>query len=73
MSLELTLILLVASAVVGGFSGWRGALMPDLRRGPRMVPWRFIMLLCAALAMLLIVHLVSLGMGDTANPYPPVA
>lgn len=40
--------------------GWRGARPPDLHRGPRLAPWRFLMLLSAAGAMLLLVHLVNL-------------
>jgi len=36
---------LLALAVV---AGWRGARPPNPHRGPRMVPWRFIMLLSAA-------------------------
>ena len=35
-------------------------LPPDLFKGPRMVPWRFIMLGAAALAMLLLIHLATL-------------
>ena len=38
--------------------------------GPRMVPWRFLMLLCAALVMLLLIHLIALlGGGPVARPY----
>ena len=35
-------------AAVAAFAGWRGARAPDLKRGPRLVPWRMIMLLAAA-------------------------
>ena len=30
------------------------------KRGPRMVPWRFLMLLGGLMAMLLVVHLLTL-------------
>jgi hypothetical protein len=54
----------LASAAVGlGLTvlfGWRGAKPPDLRRGPRMVPWRFLMLLAALWVVLMVVHLVNL-------------
>lgn len=59
MPLTPTLIALAAAIVVAVFSGWRGARPVDLRRGPRMVPWRFIMLLAVTLGLLLAVHLVQ--------------
>ena len=40
-----TCIALLALAVV---AGWLGARPPNPHRGPRMVPWRFIMLLASA-------------------------
>ena len=59
MSMTLTLSLLAASLVVGGFAGWRGA-QPSNFLKPRMVPWRFIMLLAGALVFLLLIHLGAL-------------
>ncbi len=59
MSLTLTLILLGASVAFGVFCGWRGALPPHPLK-VRMAPWRFLMLLSAALAFLLMVHLAAL-------------
>ena len=41
-----------ALALVAVFAGWRGARPPNLRRGPRMVPWRFLMVLSATGAIL---------------------
>lgn len=61
MDLRLTLILLAASLALTVFAGWRGAQPPNLIKGPRMVPWRFLMILGAALAMLLVIHLGTLG------------
>ena len=60
MSLSLTLILLAAALSVAMFAGWRGALPPNLVRGPRMAPWRFLMLLGGALTMLLLIHVGTL-------------
>ena len=60
MPLIPTLIALAVTVALGLFSGWRGARPPDLKRGPRLVPWRFLMILCAAVALALIVHLVRL-------------
>jgi len=59
MSMTLTLSLLAAALIVGGFAGWRGARPSDFLK-PRMVPWRFIMLLAGALAFLLLIHLGTL-------------
>lgn len=59
-----TLILLAASVGLTVLAGWRGGRPPDLVRGPRMVPWRFLMILAAALVMLLLIHVGTL-MGVT--------
>jgi hypothetical protein len=60
MSLTLTLAMLAAALLLTVFAGWRGARPPNPLKGPRMIPWRFLMILGAALAMLLLVHLASL-------------
>lgn len=60
MGIEVTSALLVAAAVLAVFSGWRGARKPDLMKGPRLVPWRALMLTSAAMAVLMLVHLVNL-------------
>ena len=70
MSPSLTLTLLAATIAVAVFSGWRGARPPDLSKGPRMMPWRFIMLLAGALTFLLLIHLASVLGGRTfPTPY----
>jgi hypothetical protein len=58
--LNITLILLAVSLASVVFSGWRGARPPDITRGPRMMPWRFLMLLSGALSFFLLIHLASL-------------
>lgn len=60
MTLTLTLILAAAFLALAGLAAWRGARPPNPLKGPRMMPWRLIMLTSAALAMLMIVHLVNL-------------
>ena len=60
MTLTTTLILLAAALVVTVFAGWRGARPPDLMKGPRMTPWRFIMLLGAMMVFLLAIHTAAL-------------
>lgn len=59
MSMTLTLSLLAGALIVAVFAGWRGARPSDFLK-PRMVPWRFIMLLAGALVFLLIIHVGTL-------------
>ncbi|CAN5338126.1 hypothetical protein BH10PSE1_BH10PSE1_09490 [soil metagenome] len=60
MTLIPTLLLLAACLAVLVFTGWRGARPPDITRGPRMAPWRFLMLLSGALTFFVLVHLATL-------------
>lgn len=60
MDLTTTLILLTAFVAIMVFCGWRGARAPDPFKGPRMIPWRFLMIGAAAVAMLLLIHLATL-------------
>ena len=53
MDIRTALALSGVFAALGVFAGWRGARPFDPRRGPRMVPWRFVMVLAAALAIVL--------------------
>ncbi len=61
MTISTTLGLGCAFAVLGLFAGWRGARPPNPLRGPRMIPWRFIMLLAAASALLFLFSAVRLA------------
>ena len=60
MELKPTLILTCVAILVAVGCGWRGALAPDPNRGPRLMPWRLMMLLSAALALLLLIHLAHI-------------
>lgn len=60
MDLTPTLILLAAAVIAMVFCGWRGARPPDPLKGPRMAPWRFMMIGAAAVALLLLIHLTTL-------------
>lgn len=60
MPLIPTLILLAVSLAAVVFTGWRGARPPDVMRGPRMMPWRFLMLLFGALTFFLLIHVATL-------------
>ena len=54
MDLRTALAAALALLALGVFAGWRGARPPNPHRGPRMMPWRFIMVLCAAGVMILL-------------------
>ena len=60
MSLTVTLALLAAAVALAVFAGWRGARPSQPHLGIRMVPWRFIMILAAAVVVVLVVHLAAL-------------
>ena len=60
MDLNLTLGLTAAFLAVAVFAGWRGARPPDFLKGPRLIPWRFIMVTAAAGLLVLVVHLINL-------------
>lgn len=64
MDLHLTAVLLVGFLAFAVFCGWRGARPPDPIRGPRMAPWRLMMLLSVAASVVLLIHLVHAGLGS---------
>ena len=61
MSLTVTVALLLLGVAMTAFCGWRGARPPDLRRGPRMIPWRPLMALSAVFVLLMLVHIANLA------------
>ncbi|OYW93358.1 MAG: hypothetical protein B7Z13_07535 [Caulobacterales bacterium 32-67-6] len=67
MELSVTLALGAGLLVLTVFCGWMGARPPDFKRGPRLVPYRFIMLLGAAGLLVVLVHLLNL-MGVSTGP-----
>lgn len=60
LSLPATLALLLAALGLTLVFGWLGARPPDLQRGPRLLPYRFLMLVAAAGGVMVLVHLVNL-------------
>lgn len=66
MSLVVTIAALAAVIGLTAFSGWRGSRPPDLIRGPRMVPWRALMLLGITACIFLLIHLINLAGFDTS-------
>ncbi len=60
LSLTFTLILLAVSVAVTVFFGWMGARPMNPHKGPRMVPWRFLMVLSFTAVLILLVHLLTM-------------
>lgn len=60
MDLSTTLTITAAFVGLTAFAAWRGARPPNLIKGPRMIPWRMIMVLSAAVVLYLLVHLAAL-------------
>ncbi|MFN4176558.1 hypothetical protein [Phenylobacterium sp.] len=60
MDLQMTLAVGTGLLALGVFAGWRGARPPNPHRGPRLIPWRFIMVLATAGVVLMAVHAVNL-------------
>lgn len=56
-----TLIIAAVLAALTVLAAWRGSRPPNLIKGPRMMPWRMIMLFSGAGTMLMVVHLVNLA------------
>ena len=67
MSLNLTLILIGVFAAGFGLAAWMSGRPPNLARGPRMIPWTLIAILCAATEVFLLAHLVNLLGFETGN------
>jgi len=68
MDLNVTLIILGAAAVVLAVAFWRDHQPRKDSLKIRWVPWRFIMLLMAAVILFCLVHLVNLGGLTTGQP-----
>ena len=61
MSLQSTILVLALAVVAAAFCGWRGARKWTVVEGPRMVPWRFLMLLAFALALVMARQVLELS------------
>ncbi len=60
MDLTTTVALLAAVVALAVFAGWRGARPSQPHLGVRMIPWRFVMILAGAAALVLLVHVAAL-------------
>ena len=59
-TLPVTLVAAAVGGLLAALCGWRGARPPDLQRGPRLAPWRFMMLLACAWTLFMLVHAANL-------------
>jgi len=60
MTVQVTFAAALVAIALAALFGWLGARPPDPVRGVRMIPWRFLMVLSAAAAVLMLVHLANL-------------
>jgi hypothetical protein len=60
MTLTITLAAACVALALAVLCGWLGARPPDPTRGPRLVPWRMLMLISAAGVLALLVHAANL-------------
>lgn len=71
MDWPVTLALIAATGALAAFCGWRGARLPDPMRGPRLIPWRFLMILLVFVLVLLLVHAANLAGVTTGGAQKP--
>jgi hypothetical protein len=50
-----------AGVALAVFCGWRGSRPADPHRGVRLMPYRFLMILCAAWVLVMAVHILNLA------------
>ena len=68
MGVGISIAIAVAAALLAALSGWLGARPADPARGPRLAPYRFLMLVGAAVVLMMLVHLVNLAGFRTGRP-----
>ena len=59
-TLTLTVILLSVTSALTVLCGYMGARPMNPKKGPRLVPWRFLMLLFFTVSLFLLVHLLTI-------------
>lgn len=60
MDLPVTAAAAILFLILAVLFGWLGARPINILKGPRMVPWRPLMMICVVGLMLMMVHLVNL-------------
>lgn len=67
MDLPVTAAAAILFLILAVLFGWLGARPINILKGPRMVPWRPLMMICVVGLMLMMVHLVNLLGVQTGN------
>ncbi|MDR7229224.1 hypothetical protein J2X45_000287 [Caulobacter sp. BE264] len=67
MDLPVTAAAAILFLILAVLFGWLGARPINILKGPRMVPWRPLMMICVVGLMLMVVHLVNLLGVQTGN------
>ena len=67
MTIPVTAALAAAFMALTVFCGWRGARASRPLAAPRLIPWRFLMLLAFTGVIALLVHIVSLVRDPVIN------
>jgi len=68
MDLYPTIACAVVALLLTVFCGWRGARPLNVLKGPRMMPWRPLMVACAVVTLLLTAHILNLLGMKTGDP-----
>lgn len=68
MDLSTTIIGAVVALLFAVFCGWRGARPINVLKGPRMMPWRPLMVAGAVVTLLLAAHVLNLLGMKTGDP-----
>ncbi len=58
MDFTTNLLCAIVALAIAMVCGWRGARPPDLKAGPRLVPWRLLMVTAGTAAILLFLQAV---------------
>ena len=61
MDMIVTIAVAAGAALLAALFGWLGARKPDPARGPRLAPYRFLMVASAAIVLMMVVHLANLA------------
>lgn len=67
MDLPVTAAAALLFLILAVLFGWLGARPINVLKGPRLVPWRPMMMICVVGLMLMMVHLVNLLGVQTGN------
>ena len=68
MDLITTTVAALVALALTVLCGWRGARPINVLKGPRMMPWRVLMLGGAVVTLLLPAHTLNLLGGETGGP-----